>query len=650
MIPIVIGTCLAAAAAAYAGFALYAVFNGMRRPAASPGDGRTPVSVLKPLCGDEPHLYDNLRSFCAQSHPAFQVLFGVRDPDDAAIPLVRRLQAEFPAVDIELVIDRRVHGANLKVSNLINLLSRARHDWLVLADSDIRVESDYLSRVTAPLADPGVGVVTCLYRGVPRAGLWSRLGTLFIDDWFAPSVRSAHALGSTRFSFGSTLALRRKSLEAAGGFEVLTDLLADDFWLGEFTRRRGLRTVLSDVMVTTDVTDSTLPLLWVHELRWLRTIRAVAPGGFALVFVTFTFPMLAAGLALARTDLCLAIAATGVAARMALHYAQRRRRRERPPAYEPLLVPFRDSLLLLEWAAAHIGSRVRWRRQILDASDRPRSVSSAAPARGGLIVTADDFGLHTAVNEAVEIAHRDGVLTAASLMVGAPAAADAVARARRLPRLRVGLHLVLADGAAVLPPSRIPSLVDASGRFGSRMAWDGVRFFFLPAVRRQLEAEIRAQFEAYAATGLPLDHVNSHKHFHLHPTVLSLILRVGQDYGLRAVRLPAEAGAPALLRPWVRLLARRLDRAGIAHNDSVVGIARTGAMDEDVWLEALAGLPAGVTEIYVHPATVSGGIIASSMPGYRHAEELAALLSPRVRAAVERLDLPLGGFADLLSR
>ena len=271
-------------------------------------------------------------------------------------------------------------------------------------------------------------------------------------------------------------------------------------------------------------------------------------------------------------------------------------------------------------------------------------------ARRGLIVTADDFGLHPAVNEAVELAHSDGVLSAASLMVGAPAAADAVVRARRLPRLRVGLHLVLADGAAVLPRAQIPALVDAAGRFGDNMALDGVRFFFLPAVRRQLEAEIRAQFEAYAATGLPLDHVNAHKHFHLHPTVLSLILRIGRDYGLRAVRLPSEAGAPLLLRPWLRLLARRLDRAGIAHNDHVAGIARSGRMDENALLDALQHLPMGITEIYLHPATFSGSGIAASMPDYRHADELAALLSPRVRAAVERLGVPLGGFADLLGK
>ena len=281
-------------------------------------------------------------------------------------------------------------------------------------------------------------------------------------------------------------------------------------------------------------------------------------------------------------------------------------------------------------------------------SDSRLPIADSRPS--GLIVTADDFGLHAAVNEAVELAHRDGVLTAASLMVGAPAAADAVARARRLPRLHVGLHLVLADGIAVLPYAQIPALVDAAGRFGDNMALDGARFFFLPEVRRQLAAEIRAQFEAYAATGLPLDHVNAHKHFHLHPTVLSLILRIGRDYGLRAVRLPAEAGAPALLRPWLRLLAWRLDAAGITHNDSVIGIGHSGGMDETVMLEALHSLPAGLTEIYLHPATISGGAIAASMPDYRHADELAALLSPRVRAAVERLGVPLGGFSDFSGR
>ncbi|MFP3798072.1 ChbG/HpnK family deacetylase [Paraburkholderia bannensis] len=272
------------------------------------------------------------------------------------------------------------------------------------------------------------------------------------------------------------------------------------------------------------------------------------------------------------------------------------------------------------------------------------------PARA-LIFTADDFGLHERVNAAVERAHRDGVLNAASLMVAAPAAADAVARAQRLPTLRVGLHLVLADGASMLPRARIPALVDAQGRFGDNMVRDGFRFFFLPHVRAQLALEIRAQFEAFAATGLALDHVNTHKHFHLHPTVLSLILSIGREYGLRAVRLPLEAGAPAALKPWLALVRARLARAGIAHNDYVVGIANTGAMDEAVLLDAIARLPAqGVGEIYCHPAeapAVGEGPITASMQRYRHADELAALVSPRVAAALARAGVRHGGFTDV---
>jgi chitin disaccharide deacetylase len=269
--------------------------------------------------------------------------------------------------------------------------------------------------------------------------------------------------------------------------------------------------------------------------------------------------------------------------------------------------------------------------------------------RRALIITADDFGLHPRVNEAVERAHCEGVLTAASLMIAAPAAQDAVERARRLPDLRVGLHIVLADGSAVLPHEAIPALVDAHGRFGDAMARDGVRFFFLPHVRRQLAREIRAQFEAFAATGLPLDHVNTHKHFHLHPTVLSLILSIGREFGMRAMRLPFEADASGLLRPWVALVRARLARAGIAHNDYVFGIADSGRMNEAMLLEAIARLPRGVGEIYLHPAVPGEGPIAPSMRDYRHADELDALLSPRVAVALASANVMRGGFADVFS-
>jgi chitin disaccharide deacetylase len=208
-------------------------------------------------------------------------------------------------------------------------------------------------------------------------------------------------------------------------------------------------------------------------------------------------------------------------------------------------------------------------------------------------------------------------------------------------------------------------LVDANGRFRNRMFVDGVRFFALAQVRRQLEAEIRAQFEAFAATRLRLDHVNAHKHFHLHPTLLSILLRIGLDYGLGepgqhsvGVRVPDEPlwTAPVsaiLLCPWLRLMKRRLRASHIPHNDHVFGVSDSGHMNEQRLLEILARLPAGVTEIYLHPATQSGTAIAASMTGYHHADELAALMSPQVRGALAAMtagDVSCGGYSDLASR
>jgi hopanoid biosynthesis associated protein HpnK len=268
----------------------------------------------------------------------------------------------------------------------------------------------------------------------------------------------------------------------------------------------------------------------------------------------------------------------------------------------------------------------------------------ASRAQPRLIVTADDFGLHQAVNQAVEQAYCSGVLRAASLMVAAPAAADAVERARRMPGLAVGLHVVLADGKAMLPAQQIPRLVDAHGWFDSAMVRNGFRFFFVPEVRRQLAAEIRAQFEAFAATGLLLDHVNAHKHFHVHPTVLSLLLSIGQDFGLRAVRLPNEPGMGVLLRPWLKLMRAKIDRAGMVYNDHVFGLRHSGGMDEDALLDVLRHLPDGLSELYLHPALHDG--ITASMAGYRHADELAALLSPRVRIAISESCRSCNGFSD----
>jgi chitin disaccharide deacetylase len=247
-------------------------------------------------------------------------------------------------------------------------------------------------------------------------------------------------------------------------------------------------------------------------------------------------------------------------------------------------------------------------------------------------------------------------------MVGAPAAADAVARARRLPDLRVGLHLVLVDGFPTLPCAEISGLVRRDGRFDTNLGRAGIRFFTLPGVRRQLAIEIRAQFEAFRATGLLLDHVNAHKHMHLHPTVARAIIEIGRDYGMAAVRVPFEPVEPLrsafpdehhsapLYRPWIEWLRRRLHRAGLFVNDSLFGLAWTGGMVEGRLLRLLPQLPHGVSEIYFHPATVRSASLSATMPGYRHEEELAALLSPAAKSLVADLGIRLGGYSDLVTR
>lgn len=283
-----------------------------------------------------------------------------------------------------------------------------------------------------------------------------------------------------------------------------------------------------------------------------------------------------------------------------------------------------------------------------------------------IIFTADDFGLDAAVNQAVESAHREGVLTAASLMVTAPAAADAVARAKTLPDLGVGLHLTLVDGTPCLPAEQIPDLVDAQGRFAADLWLRGVRYFFLPGVRRQLAAEIRAQFAAFARTGLVLDHANAHKHLHLHPTILQLMMDVGKDFGLRAVRLPREplkaarcAGAQGLapafwslfLRPWLARMRRQLDSHRLTHNDLLYGLDATGHMDETRLLKALHCLPAaGVTEIYFHPATVQTPVLHALMPGYEPHAEWVALMSPKVKDYLRDHGIAKGTFGDFAVR
>jgi ceramide glucosyltransferase len=374
---------MAAAALGYAGVAWAAVRlcrnSGGRRARAAGAECPAPrrsITVLKPLCGAEPGLDHSLRSFCEQTYAGeVQIVFGVQHAADPALAVLAALKREYPRLDITVLVDPTRHGASAKVSNLINMMRVARHDWLVLADSDVRVPPGYLAAVTAPLEDPKVGIVTCPYRGVPGPGMWSLLGALFINEWFMPSVRVAALFGSRAFAFGATIALRRDALEAIGGFAAIADQLADDYRLGELTRSRGLRTVLSEVVVETSVHEPTLRQLTQHGLRWLRTIRIVRPAGYAFSVVTFSLPVavLACALAGASTVTLFLLGATLVL-RLMLHFEAGAPASQRAPLWA---VGVSDALGFALWCGGFATRQVHWRharyRVARDGSVQPLS-------------------------------------------------------------------------------------------------------------------------------------------------------------------------------------------------------------------------------------------------------------------------------------
>ena len=325
------------------------------RAAASP-----PVTVLKPLHGAEAELYGNLRSFCAQLYPRFQIIFGVRDETDPAIAVVRRLVAELPDVDIALVVDSRVEGNNFKVSNLENMVALAKHDIFVIADSDMHVKPDYLTEVTAPLAESGNGLVTCLYRGRPVAGACSRLGAMFINHGFLPSALIGERLRPGDGCFGATMALRRDIYVAIGGFARLRDQLADDYALGAAVRRIGKRVVLSPYLVDTVSSEASLGALLRHELRWARTIRSIAPVGFAASFITHGF-MLALIAALAGGFAAPTLAVLGIALACRFVMVRIVDRALKLPVTPLWLVPVRDMLSFWVFIVSFLGNRVAWR-------------------------------------------------------------------------------------------------------------------------------------------------------------------------------------------------------------------------------------------------------------------------------------------------
>ena len=321
-----------------------------------------PVSVLKPLHGAEPGLYENLHSFLDQDYPALQIVLGVNRRQDLALDPARALIRDFPEAEIALVVDRHIRGSNRKVSNLENMLPAAHHQILVLADSDMRVGPRYLAAVTAPLGERGAGVVTCLYKAASTGGVWSDLGALHINFGFLPNALLAEALDVGGGCFGATIALSRATLGRIGGFASLRDELADDRRIGDAVRAQGLAVVLSPYLVEARVHEPSLTALWRHELRWARTVRRLSPAGF--VGSVATHPLALGFLAAAASGLrlipCILFGFTCLlrwaAARAVARVLGLRTERL-------WLLPLRDLLSFAVFVASFFGRKVFWRDQ-----------------------------------------------------------------------------------------------------------------------------------------------------------------------------------------------------------------------------------------------------------------------------------------------
>jgi len=324
----------------------------------------SPVSILKPLKGTDPKIYESFRTYCLQDYPQCEIIFGVSEHDDPAVPTVLRLQREFPQIPIQLVVCSQSLGTNTKVSNLVQMLGVARYDHLIVNDSDIRVERDYLRRVIAPLADLKVGMVTCLYRGIASATLGSKLESIGISTDFSAGVLVARLIeGGVRFGLGSTLAFRRRDLEAIGGFESLVDHLADDYELGKRIRERGLEVLLSETVVETFLPAYDMRGFFEHQLRWARSIRDSRRWGYLGLLLTFGWPwsllaLIASrgapwawGLVAAATSLRLLVAWIVGSVVLEDHQVIR---------HLPL-IPLRDLSAVLVWLGSFASNTIAWR-------------------------------------------------------------------------------------------------------------------------------------------------------------------------------------------------------------------------------------------------------------------------------------------------
>jgi ceramide glucosyltransferase len=333
----------------------------VRRPTSAPPIAWPDVSILKPLSGVEAQLSEKIETYFNQDYPgAIQFVFGVQDPNDSAIPVVKGLMQRYPGLDLQLVVNGATHGANPKVSNLINMGRVALSPVIIVTDSDVAVGSNYLRTVAAGLAQPGVGLVTCLYRGQSSEGFWSRLSAMAVHDHFLPSVALGLALGLARPCLGSTIALSRETLSRIGGFETVANQLADDYAIGEAVRRVGLRVVVPPLLVSHSFEEKSLSEVVRHELRWARTIFTVAPFGYISSGVTHALPLALMGAALRGFDAWgLAAVLIALASRLFLKYRLTREFELPNPDYALLIA--RDILSFAVYFGSFWSTRVSWR-------------------------------------------------------------------------------------------------------------------------------------------------------------------------------------------------------------------------------------------------------------------------------------------------
>jgi ceramide glucosyltransferase len=350
-------------AAASAGLLYMAIGAALAPPAAHPvrptGRAEPAVTILKPLHGDEPGLLENLVSFCDQAYSGeVQIVFGASRADDPAVAVVEQLRALYPHRTLELVVDAAVHGTNPKVSNLINMSKRIAHDIIVLADSDIRVRPDYLSRLVGRLERRG-GVVTAPYYGISTGSIWSKLAELNIDGHFLPGVLVGSRFSLSRPCLGSTIALHRSSLVAIGGFEAIADCLADDYEIGALMAARGEPVSLLHFAVGHVCDEQSFAELWRHELRWAMTIRQIDPIGYSGWIITHAFPLGLIAWALGGEEIAICLAAGALACRSVLIYAIERGYGLPPRPY--WLIPLRDLLSFAVFAAGFVARDLSWK-------------------------------------------------------------------------------------------------------------------------------------------------------------------------------------------------------------------------------------------------------------------------------------------------